>query len=153
MPFSNKREIGRDIISFYKTEQSSSKNEEEINPAEIDEAKETFLTEDKRHIERRPISEPLNKKQFYQALRDWKQSNLLLTDNDSVGNSNVGISPLIYVKVDELLYRLHSDAKHKGVSEFLSNKENKWVGAENRKSTTNDVDGKAIPGFYFYKVD
>lgn len=154
MPFSNKREIGRDIISFYNIEQSSFKNEEEIDDElNLEEANEMLLTEDKRYIKRRGRNKPLNKKQFYQALRDWKQSNPLLTDNDSVGNSNVGVSPLIYVKVGELLYKLHSDARYKGVSEFLSNKENKWVGAENRRSITNDAEGKAIPGFYFYKVD
>lgn len=150
MPFSDKREIGKKIISSFNNRKSVNTQEEYLE-SELEEAQAHFLTEDGNHIKKRVRSNPLNEHEFYQALSAWKNVNP--DPNALVGGSDVGVSPLIYVRVNGVFYKLHSDAKGKGVSEFLLNKGNPWVPAEGRQSTTNRIDKKPIKGFYLYKVD
>lgn len=117
----------------------------------LEEVKGQFLTEDGNYIKKRSKEKSLSEDKFYQALSEWQELNP--DPKALIGNSNVGVSPLIYASVNGVLYRLHSDANGEGVSKFLSNKGNPLVNAEGRQSITNRKDKKPIRRFPLYKVD
>ena len=67
--------------------------------------------------------------------------------------------PLLWVKKDNIIYKIGADTKRIGVEAFLKNEENKnpWVIIPTERSgdlrkATNDINRESIPGFYMYKV-
>lgn len=67
--------------------------------------------------------------------------------------------PLLWIKKDNITYKIHADTKREGIIAFIKNEEmkNPWVIIPTEKSgdlrkVTNDFNRESIPGFYMYKV-
>jgi len=100
-----------------------------------------------------PVS---SKEDFLDILRAFKMFNSNKSDI-SIGNSAVGVTPWLWLKLGSNYYHLNSDTKIEGVNMFLSNKSNDWRLIANQKNyvknkITNRPDLGDIPGFYLYKI-
>lgn len=97
-----------------------------------------------------------SKNHLYLLLDNWLLNNQNVEDSKTIGDSNIGVTPLIWVKIENELFHINSDSKMYGVKEFLSNSENEWhtilnsIGKKNK--ITNRMDRMSISGFYMYKI-
>jgi len=111
------------------------------------------------YIEKMKIDNPLNSiDELIDLLKEWKANSNSETIGDLFGRKS-NPSPLIWIKINNRIYKIHADTKRKGIVKFLQNHENdnqiKIVKNrnENYNKVTNDSNNKPIPGLYFYAVD
>lgn len=108
-------------------------------------------------IQRMSRKTPLKSKiELFRLLFEWKTLNNDKSDSKTIGNSEIGVTPLIWLKEQENLYKINSDTNLGGVREFLSNFQNEWFIIPNKRGTinkvTNDKNKIGISGFYMYKI-
>jgi surface protein len=109
-----------------------------------------YLTEDKRHFVKMQRAEPIGDKDILcQLLHNWLILNRDTSDL-TIGDSNVGETPWIYVENGNTLYHITSDTNVNSVMEFLENKSNNWVTIANNR-VTNSKDKKAIKGLFLFQ--
>lgn len=119
-------------------------------------ALDVYIDNTKGSIKRISKEYPVTSKEdFINILRAFKMFNRDKSDI-SIGDSAVGVTPWLWLKLGSNYYHLNSDTKIEGVNMFLSNKSNDWRLIANQKSNvrnkiTNRSDLEDIPGFYFYK--
>ena len=100
---------------------------------------------------------PLKSKiELLRLLMEWKRLNNGENDSKTIGNSEIGLTPLIWLEENKELYKLNSDTNLGGIKEFLSNHPNEWYIIPNNRGNinkvTNDKNKIGISGFYMYKV-
>ena len=108
-------------------------------------------------IQRMSRKTPLKSKiELLRLLMEWKIINNDESDLKTIGNSEIGVTPLIWLKEDEELYHINSDSNLVGVREFLSNYQNEWFIIPNNRGkinkVTNSKNKMVISGFYMYKI-
>ena len=108
-------------------------------------------------IKRMSRKTPLKSKiELIRLLMEWKKINNNESDSKTIGNSEIGVTPLVWLKIDEELFHVNSDSNLGGVREFLSNYENEWFIIPNKRGkvnkVTNDKNKIGISGFYMYKI-
>ena len=95
-------------------------------------------------------------KDLFKMLEEWLVLNKDESDSKTIGSSEIGVTPLIWVRLDGQLYHINSDSKLIGIKEFVSNKSNKWHIIKNNRGklnrVTNDKHKIGIYGFYMYKI-
>ncbi len=94
-----------------------------------------------------------SKEQLIVLLKNW-----LETSETKIGNgkNKTGNTKWIFLNLNSTNYYINADTKREGIVEFVKNHENNYpsiVIANNRdvyKKVSNDENGKAIKGLYFY---
>ncbi len=111
------------------------------------------------YIERMSRENPLNSiDELIDLLKKWEANSNSKTIGDLFGRKS-NPSPLIWININNNLYKIHADTKRKGIVKFLQNHENnnQLIIIMNREGiynkVTNDSNDKPIPGLYFYAVD
>ena len=107
-------------------------------------------------IRRMSRKTPLKSKiELINLLMEWEKINNNESDSKTIGKSEIGVTPLVWLKIDEKLYHINSDTNLGGVREFLSNYQNEWFIIPNKRGkvnkVTNDKNKIGISGFYMYK--
>jgi hypothetical protein len=111
------------------------------------------------HIEKMDKQFPLTSKfQLKILLQEW----LGKTSGNTIGSlkdNNSNPEPWLWIKMNNILYKIHADTNRDGVLTFIQNEVNKnpWIiipteNLGNRTKVTNDINGNPIPGFYMYKL-
>lgn len=108
-------------------------------------------------IQKMSRTTPLNSKiELFRLLSEWKILNNDKSYSKTIGNSIIGVTPLIWLKEQGNLYKINSDTNLGGVREFLSNYQNEWFIIPNQRGivnkVTNDINRISISGFYMYKI-
>lgn len=109
------------------------------------------------HIEKMDRQLPLTTKdQLQKLLKQW-----LETKGNTLGDLKGRKSsrvPLLWIKIENILYKINTDTKRKGILAYLENEEmkNPWVLIPTKRlgnltKVTNHINGNPIPGFYMYK--
>ncbi len=111
-----------------------------------------------KYIDKMTENNPLNSiNELVNLLKKWKDN----SDSETIGDlrglkSNP--TPLIWININNKMYRIHTDTKRKGIEMFIQNYENdnQLIIIKNRdgiyNKITNDSDNKSISGLYFYAV-
>lgn len=96
-----------------------------------------------------------SKDQLITLLKDWLKANEPTIGN---GENKTGNTKLIFFNLNENNYYINADSTREGILNFVNNHENNYpwvVIANNRgvyKKVSNDLNGNAIKGLYFYSV-
>jgi hypothetical protein len=109
------------------------------------------------HIQKMDSKLPLNSKfQLIILLKEWLKTSGV-TIGDLRGKSS-NPEALLWIKINNNVYKIHADTKREGVIAFLKNEANKnsWVIIPTEKSgeltkVTNDINHNSIPGLYMYR--
>jgi hypothetical protein len=116
------------------------------------EIQDMYLEPGAKFIKQIKRSDPLPSKDIFNQILDcWVSHNT--EAKDQIGNTDVGVNPLIFIKHSNHLLRLHSDTKLEGVLEYLKNKNLPWVITRNRNGKLNRICQaglEPISGFFFY---
>jgi hypothetical protein len=110
------------------------------------------------HIEKMDKQFPLTSKfQLKILLKEWLEK----TSGNTIGSlkdNNSNPEPWLWIKMNNILYKIHADSNRAGVQLFIKNDENKnpWLiipteNLGNRTKVTNDINSNPISGFYMYK--
>ena len=95
------------------------------------------------------------KDELIKLLENWLETNELTIGN---GESLTGNTKWIFLNLNGSKYYINADTTREGILNFVKNHENNYpwvVIANNRnvyKKVSNDLNGKAIKGLYFYSV-
>ena len=85
-------------------------------------------------------------------LKGWLQ----LTDSDTIGDPNNGISvtPLIRLRLGDNQYVLNQDTRRRGVEIFIANERNgnNWYYSRTNR-VSNDLNGEHIANLQMYRVN
>jgi hypothetical protein len=96
-----------------------------------------------------------SKDELIQLLKNWLKTNETTIGNEAYSTGN---TKWIFLMLNGNNYYLNADTTRDGIKSFVNNHENNYpwvVIANNRnvnKKVTNDVNGSAIKGLYFYSV-
>jgi hypothetical protein len=108
------------------------------------------------YIEKMKIDNPLNSiDELIDLLKEWKANSNSETIGDLFDRKS-NPRPLIWIKINNNLYKIHADTKRKGIIKFLQNHENnnQLTIISNRRGifnkVTNDSNNNPISGLYFY---
>ena len=108
------------------------------------------------YIEKMRRENPLNSiDELIDLLKKWEANSNSETIGDLFGRSS-NPSPLIWININNNLYKIHADTQRKGVVKFLQNHENnnQLTIISNRRGifnkVTNDSNNNPISGLYFY---
>ena len=110
------------------------------------------------HIQKMDRQFPLTSKfQLTTLLQEW-----LLTPRATIGDlygRRSNPEPWIWIKIDNYLFKIHADTTREGIKVFVKNHEENnslKIIQNNRgvyKKVSNDINGKAIKGLYFYSEE
>ena len=111
------------------------------------------------YIERMSRENPLNSiDELIDLLKEWKKRTSSMTIGDLRGKIS-DPTPLIWININNNLYKIHTDTTRDGITKFLQNNDNGnelyiILNDRNRfNKVTNDSNKNPIPGLYFYAVD
>jgi hypothetical protein len=112
-----------------------------------------------KYIDKKSRRNPLNSiNELIDLLKEWEDN----SDSETIGDlrgRNSNPTPLIWININNEIYKIHTDTTRDGIIEFLKNheKNNKLSIISNNRNrfnkVTNDSNKNSIPGLYFYAVD
>jgi hypothetical protein len=112
-----------------------------------------------KYIDKKSRRNPLNSiNELIDLLKEWEDK----SDSETIGDlrgRNSNPTPLIWININNEIYKIHTDTTRDGIIEFLKNheKNNKLSIISNNRNrfnkVTNDSNKNSIPGLYFYAVD
>lgn len=147
--------------SFIITESNIIKNHKhELNKEnKLYKFKKNKSSNNMKYIDKMTENNPLNSiNELVNLLKKWKDN----SDSETIGDlkgRNSNPTPLIWININNKMYKIHTDTKRKGIEMFIQNHENdnQLIIIKNRdgiyNKITNDSDNKSISGLYFYSLD
>jgi hypothetical protein len=106
-----------------------------------------------KQIQKVEINNPINGlEDLIRNFKDWLENNPC----EKISGNDIGVAPHIFVKINNQLFRIHSDTTKQAIEVFVDNFKNNYEFKiiknrnGNKVKATNNNDKTPIPGLYMY---
>ena len=144
----------------FKINESNIINNHKLNKEnELYKFKKNKSSNNMKYIDKKSRKNALNSiNELIDLLKEWKNRTSSITIGDLKGKKS-NPTPLIWININNKMYKIHTDTTRDGINKFLQNNDNGnelYIILNDRKrfnKVTNDSNKNSIPGLYFYAVD